>query len=336
MSQETQEYLRTLDEIERHLQREEFESCVRDCGALFEKALKALYDEALHGVRSIEERQAFVEAERNVTKSGQATFHNFRLGQLIHLFRESHAWKVLRRLKPSNLSKTGRISWDTVVSLRNAVAHLELASQDVVDGEDAEIMYYWVKTLIYDTELAGAASRGRRRAESTAKAHCPECKADTKPDWRYCPLCGVALATTCAECGEPLRPNWAICPACSAKVRGRLPPKERQARDEYRILCRGAYMDQVVNARERHVLNEKKLELGLSDEQAEAIERECTAQEIIEYQNFLTGVYIDGSVNEVERRFLERKTQDLGIDSRLAGEIEEQYRLTLQALEDTE
>ena len=112
---------------------------------------------------------------------------------------------------------------------------------------------------------------------------------------------------------------------------------EHPAKDEYRFLCRGAYLDGIINVRERRLLDKKRMELGLSTEEAELIERKCAPDNVVEYTRFVEGVLVDGVITEVERAFLEKKARQLHLNPGLAREIEEvALAMKKGALEDVE
>ncbi|MGN0742993.1 MAG: zinc ribbon domain-containing protein [Candidatus Fimadaptatus sp.] len=45
-------------------------------------------------------------------------------------------------------------------------------------------------------------------------ARCPACRAQVKPRYLFCPMCGHRLRQACPQCGEPLRDEWQFCPHC--------------------------------------------------------------------------------------------------------------------------
>jgi uncharacterized membrane protein YebE (DUF533 family) len=97
----------------------------------------------------------------------------------------------------------------------------------------------------------------------------------------------------------------------------------KRAQEEYRVYCEGSYLDGVVNIRERNLLDNKRLELGLTTEQADKIERQCAPENVVEYSRFVEGVLIDGIITEDERAFLQKKIKELNLDSWVAEQIEQ-------------
>jgi len=84
----------------------------------------------------------------------------------------------------------------------------------------------------------------------------------------------------------------------------------------------GVYLDNVVNPRERALLDSKRLELGLTTKQAEMIERRCAPTRVVEYTHLVEGVLVDGVINDVERSFLKKKAEQMELDEWVAAQIE--------------
>jgi hypothetical protein len=187
-------------------------------------------------------------------------------------------------------------------------------------------MLYWTKLLLFDAELAGSAPKVERESgEAPRPERCPCCEEAIGADWNYCPYCGAVLSVTCEACGRVLAPDFRICPYCETPVQLRgahEADSAERARQEYRILCAGAYLDGVVNLRERALLEKKRLELGVNAEVAEQIERECAPESVVEYCRLIEGVLVDGVISERERKFLQQKAEHLGVDPWVAEQVE--------------
>jgi len=326
------QYDRGLKEIQRHIQHEEYQSAVADCGRLFERAMRELLVELEVGMRSGRDREQLLKVEREQAKGSDKTFQDFGLGELVGLYRGAKLWDKLRRAKTSNLKLTARIPWSEVVELRNAAIHKDGEYDGgAIEEAHADLMLFHLKAFLYETELAGGGRDVPEGPQAPGEAtECRSCEAALDKSWRFCPICGTPVYTVCTSCDRQLQPDWKRCPYCEAPVRGKGSPERQAAAYEYELLCRGAYLDNAVNARERTTLNEKRLQLGISLRQAAAIERKCAPREVLEYQRFLEGVYVDGVVNDHERRFLEKKRAELGLDPATAEQLEEQYRAETQ------
>jgi len=322
-------YQRKLHEVEGHLSLGEYALCVRDCGVLFERILRQLYHEILRKTKSAGERERYHACERAVAGRRNLSFREFELGDLIQLFRKAKAWDAVRRLKGSDLSKMARIKWETVKRLRDRAAHGNGRSPLTLGDDEALLMYLWVKILLYDTALLGRAAKAGT-ARKAPPQRCPGCDMNLRKQWRFCPLCGRQLGSRCPNCDRDVEPGHKICRFCSATLEKMGAGDLAKAKHAYRQLCKGAYLDQVVGARERRVLEEKRLELGLSVRQTEEIEKTCVAPEVIEYGKLLELAFIDGRVNKHERKFLQASIERLRLEPELAEHLEREHKKTLK------
>lgn len=297
---------------------------IKECGALFEKALRQLLQDLLDSLKDKEVLDSIMAAQKRIGKD-KSSIANFGLTQLIDLYKEEDVFGELQKKLTSNLSKTKKINWDHVMEWYSA----SMNSRDIasLDEGDAMQMTYWLKVFLYDCELAGGAPTVVPvPKEARSLEECPFCKEPIKGDWKFCPECGVALKVTCEACHRVLAPDFRICPYCEAPVhrRGSAETDEgKRALEEYRILCMGTYLDGVINIRERNLLDNKRLELGLTTEQAEKIERQCAPENVVEYTRLVEGVLVDEIITEDERAFLEKKAKELNLDSWTTDQIEQ-------------
>jgi hypothetical protein len=47
---------------------------------------------------------------------------------------------------------------------------------------------------------------------------CGKCGATVRPEFTYCPVCGVATAPSCPACHRPVDAGWSCCAYCGAKL----------------------------------------------------------------------------------------------------------------------
>lgn len=305
---------------EGHLKKKEWASCVRECGALFEKTLRELLGDLLDSIEDKAARDQILEAQSKLA-SGKSAFQRLGLAQLMRVYTEGDVFDELRKHLTSNLQKIRRINWDQVVEWYEQSRH----TPSSIDHDDAAEMAYWVKVFLHDCELAGdVAGVGVVCEEARSPEQCPLCAEDLMKEWSFCPACGAPVKVTCEACHRALAPDFKICPYCETPVRGGargMGPADR-AQEEYRILSIGAYLDGVVNLREKKMLNRKRLELGLSTEEAERIERQCAPENVLEYAGLVEGVLVDGVISEQERAFLDKHTERMGLDRWIVEEIE--------------
>ena len=306
-----------LSEIEQLIKSGRYCACIRECGSLFETGLRELFQLLIEGAEDAGKRDEILAAERRIAK-GNESFKKFGLGQLVGLYSEARIFDKLRTHLKVPMPKVRRISWNDVVTLRNQATHDEMTAAD--DEGDALQMYFWLKVFLYDSKLAentGTIRAGTASGLLTGEP-CSVCKAPLQKEWKFCPVCGTCIHLICAGCGEKLGPKFRICPFCETRLRGTT-PEGVKTEHEYELFFRGAYLDKYVNAHERELLEQKRLELGLSCEEAEAIEDRCIPRHEAEYQRLVEGVYIDGSIDEAERALLNRKIDQLKIDFKNCG-----------------
>ncbi len=326
---ESGRFRRRFAEVERLYRGDEPWKCVRECGAVFEEALRYLLMELLTRVDSASQREEIHGAEREHAK-GDQTFGSFGLGQLLGVYRGAKVFDKLNRFTEHDLNKVKRrIVWREVSDLRNLATHD--TGRESLDQDDATQMFTWLKLFLHDTGLlhvAGSAQEPTTMDAVSVSAECPACSNEISNRWHFCPFCGAARSPTCASCMRVLEPEFRICPFCESPVRGH-DHADAQAKHHFLLVCRGAYLDHVVNRREREMLEQLRLELGLTYEEAEEIERECALPGVLEYQGLLEIVFLDGVIDERERTFLDRKAEALGLDPELVAHIEHAYLQTV-------
>jgi hypothetical protein len=321
---EFNEFEQALRSAEDLLKEKHWTASIRKCGVLLEKAMQELLNHLLDSIEKEEAKKGIMEAEKKFGTRG-SSYKHFGLDQLIRMYNEANVFDELRKMLTSNLHKTKNINWDQVsewyeISKRKG-------DTGIVDEGDAMQMLYWTKVLLFDCELAGEAPTVLPvPEEKRSKDECPYCEEPLKSEWNFCPECGAALKITCDACHRVLAPDFRICPYCESHVlrKGTAEPDSIQkAREEYRVLCIGSYLDGVINLRERSLLDGKRLELGLTSDEAEKIERDCAPENVVEYTRLVEGVLVDGVITEEERSFLQKKAAELKIDNWASGQIEE-------------
>ncbi|MDP8236415.1 MAG: TIR domain-containing protein [Candidatus Erginobacter occultus] len=317
------EFERGLAHIEESLRNQKWCRTVMTCGQLLEKAMKKLLDDARAEDADNLLSQRLRDAERHIGR-GRRFSDNFALDEMVHLYLETDLFSELRRRLSSSLQKVKQLDWDKLVSCFDDAKNPR-HSQDV-GREDANEMVYGTKLFLYDCELLGAKQKVDPVPEDERQlTACPICGTAVTEGWSYCPACGAQLKLVCPVCHRALAAAFRICPYCETRI-SRHPVGEteehRRACEEYRVFCAGAYLDGVVNVREREMLGKKRLALGLTQDEAYEIERQCAPHNVLEYTRLVEGVLVDGTIDENERVFLKTKAGELGIDEWLARQVE--------------
>ncbi len=318
------EYSKYIHDVEKLFNQKQWISCVRKCGTILEKGMRKLLSDLLDSSKDKVIHDKTMKAQEEIGK-GKAGFKDFNLEQLHSLYKEAQIFDELRKYLTSNLQKIKMINWIQAVQWYSASKQED--SSNSLDEDDAQQMLFWTKIFVYDCELAGKSDTVKPvPGPILIYKDCPCCTQPLETDWNFCPECGVALKVVCEACQRPLAPDFQICPYCETPVTLRGGPdmdRVRKAKEEYRILCTGAYLDGVMNARERALLDKKRLELGLSADDVESIERQCSPANVLEYTHLVEGVLVDGKIDDAEAAFLQKKAEQMKIDSWLARQIHE-------------
>ena len=315
-----EEYEQELYTIEQLLLKHQWEACVSRCVEQFEKALRQLLIGLRASLVESGDRTKISAIQKIIEKNGVSSFEALQLTELVALYKETDIFSELRKQLTSSLKKVKDIDWDDVLCAATASWHQWNITQQ---RNNAEKMFQWLKILLYDCELAGnPLIVPPIPHKERVLQQCPECGQHFQQQWCYCPMCGISIIVTCESCHRRLEPDYKRCPYCEESVHrrpSRLSSDKDRARNEYRTLCKGAYLDGVVNMRERRLLEQKRLELGLSNEKAEEIERRCAPRNVWEFMRLVQGALVDGRIDNREQSFLKIKSQELDVDTDIAN-----------------
>ena len=316
-----QDLVTDLAYAEEHLGNRQYAPCIRECGEMFEKAMGYRLADLLKSQHGPEIRERVQAVQKKAAQTGAGPGRG-GLVDLVRLYRNVNLFDDLRKHLTSNLQKTRRINWDQVLTW------YEMSRSDpaALDRDDAREMAYWTKVFLYDCELVGEPPTiPPVPKDQSSPEKCSHCGCPLEEQWRFCPQCGIAMKMVCDACHRKLHPEFKICPYCETRVTWHAAGQDdetHRAQEEYRVLCVGAYLDNVANSREKALLSKKRLELGLAVEQAELIERACAPENVVEYTRLVEGVLVDGVITDEERGFLESKAGNMKIDPWLAEQIE--------------
>ena len=313
-------YEKDLWAIEDFLRREQWGLCAKKSIELFEITLKRAMKELLDELEDSAIPDKLADKQKESDRDG-ANVEHLELEQLIDLFKDPAAFKELQKQKKrSDLRRTKNIDWDKILVRRDT-----LKSQSDIDKEDTMELATWIKLLLYELEFVGAhISVSQPRPLSPSKK-CFQCEKTIKKIWKYCACCGIPLHLECEACGNKLEPGFKICPFCETRVSLVLTGQKGKmfkVHNEYATLCKGVYLDEIVTLRERELLIEKRLALGLTVDEAQNIERQCAPENSLEYARIVQGVLVDGVINQNEREFLDDKIEELRVPKWIADNIE--------------
>ena len=319
-------YKKTLRSAELSIKNKDYASCVMQCGTLMESALRDL----LHLINKdgdLAEKNRIHEAERLIG-NGKLSLSKMGLGQIIGVYRKADAWLIVRKYVKDNCSFVKKIDFDEFVELRNAAIHNkgEVFSHD----KAYEDCFLPVRRLLIqlnflaeenDTQIKETIDSKKQRNICLQK----DCKSSLEESWNFCPSCGTATKITCNCCGEELKPQMKICPYCETRVK-EISKKENQSNiDELRIFVRGALLDNFLSPGEKKLLEEKRIELGVTEEDYLKLKEEYLDEDVKTYINLLETIGIDNNVSTEERAFLDKKREQLALDSWLVKKLERTY-----------
>ena len=323
-------YKRKYAAAEGSIRKKCWEACVVQCLEVFESAMKHLLSDLVNSPQNSRTKKAILAAQKTILgKSSRQSscqgFECFTLPQMIHFYHEGgifpelkkHLANPLYRVITSTNWQKLEVFWYQFNEPSGAASYCE---------EDAREISFWTKNLLYESKILGndEIQQPKPAVPPERLMICASCNSPATEGWHFCPQCGEALDLECHGCHKPLQVEWRRCPFCDTLVRKghEIHGGSHKLEDEYRTLCRGAWLDGVISVGERRLLTEKRLELGLGADVADRIERECAPPHVIEYSHFVEGVLVDGIITDIEREFLDRKALQLGIDPWLAKETE--------------
>ncbi len=313
------DYIKRVSLIEDLLDKGEYATCIQESGKLIEEGLRYRLNNLFAELEDSNSRETILNAEK-IHRKGNQTISTFGLGQLCGIMRDAKVWKLLRQQLTSNLQRTKSISWHQVVDWRNAATH---SVKHITIGElEALQMYVWTKNFLIDCELIDKYKPVDCTGTRPQLLKCPICKESSKRQWKYCPFCGSGINLSCPACTRPVSDSWKRCPWCEGKLAKGDLETELLAKQEYKHLCRGVWLDGVVNKREREELEKRRIELGISYDVAQEIETKCVPHKNLLYTNSVEAVLIDNKITKQERSYLDKRAERLGIDKWLQKQIE--------------
>lgn len=318
-------YKKTLRSAELSIKNNDYGSSVMQCGSLMESALRDLLY-LINRDGDLDEKNRIHEAERLIGK-GKLSLSKMGLGQIIGVYRKADAWLIVRKYVKDNCSFIKKIDFDEFVELRNAAIH----PKGVVFTHDKayEDCFLPVRRLLIQLDFL-AEEKDEEITETVVEKQkniCLQknCESTLDESWNFCPSCGTATKISCKSCGEELKPQMKICPYCETRVK-EISKKENQSNiDELRIFVRGALLDNFLSAGEKKLLELKRVQLGVTEEDYEKLKDEYLDDNVKTYINLLETIGIDNNVSKEERAFLDKKNSQLGLDPWLVKKLEKTY-----------
>jgi len=307
-------YFQELRKAQNHFHQRFYPTSIRECGRIIEIGLKELFRDLQSYCSTNGELQLF-ENMKNEFLEKQKTpfkFERATLGGLLLFTKHTSFWALLKKMCDSNLAYLKMVNWGRVRHLRNHSTH---GSEMLGRSESIEMLFY-TKVFLFDSGLI----EGLIDADPGIRdAHCLNCDLKINQDWNFCPACGEAVERECRNCGKSLSPTFRICPHCDSTRFNH--SHKQEDHKTYRQYAEAVWADWEVTPMEREWLKSKRLELGLTPEEAEKIEKEVIPQNYYHFLNLVDAVNIDGVIDQDEEIFLIDKAKNLDVSESIARRV---------------
>ncbi|RLD44194.1 MAG: hypothetical protein DRI86_08095 [Bacteroidetes bacterium] len=315
-------YKEEFKKISHNVEEGDYKSVVSKSAWLLEQGLKQLYKDQFEYY----EREDCNDDEYNALNIIiEKEFVNFdidkaTLGYIVKFYHLTRFFDIVQNRLDVRLTFTRKLPWKHIVTKRNTIAH-----DDCIIKKDVAIDFiHYAKVFIYETEIDD------RYGDSLKSNKCHECRSIVKGEWNYCANCGSDLSVKCKKCGSELKQSWSICPECK---RPRSGVKVKDPIQMYQYYCEAVWADGILTKEEKHFLELKREELGLSHETAHEVERLYTPIEAIMFRVAVEATLVDGVIDEDERVYLRKQAEVMGVSREIANEIFNAC-LTIDSVED--
>lgn len=308
------DYQKRLHDAQEQLRQRFYSAAIRECGVIIETGLKQLYHRLDEHCRTNGMADTFSALRLEFFRERKEDFqvHRAGLGGMLLFANRTRFWTVVKTICDSNLSFIRMIQWQRVRVLRNDHAH---GKAKPVRNDAVEMMFY-TKVFLYD---CGFIEGVERLEPDVSNLNCPHCKFSIQSGYRYCPGCGEYLVRSCHECRKKLEPNHNICPHCDTMCPGAA--EDHEARDIFRRYAEAVWADWEVTPAEKEWLGKKRLELGLSPEEAERIETSIIPKNYHQFMRLIEAVILDDKIDTDEHQFLLRNADELGLSRKTAEKL---------------
>lgn len=204
------------------------------------------------------------------------------------------------------------VNWEHVRILRNKVTHEGLQ----VTRTDALEMLFWSKVFLYESGLV----QGRKDPiPEVLDTECTKCHHTISLSWNFCPHCGDPTHNACPSCNRDVNHSQKVCPHCDyviIKIE-----KNDKSKKQYKAYAEAVWADWVVTPLEREWLKQKRLELGLTMDEAEFIEMKVTPKNYYLFSEIIDATKVDGKIDKYEKEFLQKKAIQLEVPLEVANNL---------------
>lgn len=305
-------YSHRLLNVEKSLKTKNYYSAARDAFELIESGLhetfKNVQDYLEKNKRSSDWSNIL---DRFQARTGKPFNSEPTLGSYALLGYLTPYWDYVREMSPSNLRFIRMINWTTIKNSRNKLSHGKNndGRNSVIQRHEALEAMFWPKVILYDLDLLKSDANIVPQVLDTM---CNSCNHAISGSWNYCATCGEGLNESCDHCKKIINKSLKVCPYCDS-LRDEFITQTNELRT-YKAYVEAVWSDYVVTPLERKWLNQQRLLLGLTQVQAENVEREVMPKNVVHFSELIEATLVDGKIDSLEREFLLKKGQQLKIE----------------------
>jgi HEPN domain-containing protein len=309
-----EDYKDRLARIESLIRQKYYPSAILNSFRIVESGLKDLYLQLNSYLVDKEKEnlweQLHVDFER--IRNEPFDFRKASLGSMIMFAKHTAYWDHIREMCESNLRFVKMINWDQIRRLRNKVTHENVS----VSRDDALEVLFWTKVFLYESGLVPGK---KNPITEVLEAECEACNFTVSLSWNYCPSCGKATKEGCPVCGQKNHNSNKVCLHCDTKLRDTENYKEEKKL--YKSYVEAVWADWTVTPLERQWLQQKRLDLGITLDEAERIELQVIPKNYFIFSEIIEATRVDGKIDRFEREFLRKKAKSLSIPQEAAENL---------------
>lgn len=309
-----EDYKDRLERIESLVKQKFYPSAILNSFRIVEIGLKDLYLQLKKYLQDREKEDLWNQLHVDFAriKSEPFEFQKASLGSMIMFAKHTAYWDYIREMCESNLRFVRMVNWDQIRRLRNKITHENIS----ISRDDALEVLFWTKVFLYESGLIPGK---KNPITEVLEAECSACNFTVSLSWNYCPSCGKATKEGCPVCGQKNHNSNKICLHCDSVLM-----KTDNSKEEiklYKSYVEAVWADWTVTPLERQWLQQKRLDLGITLEEAEKIELQIIPKNYFIFSEIIEATRVDGKIDRFEREFLRKKAVKLNIPHEAAENL---------------
>lgn len=307
-------YTSELSRIENLIKQSYYTSSVLKSFQILELGLKDLYKQLesflLSGNKGREWDQLHIDFQRN--RSAEFDFPRAGFGSMLLFAKHTKFWDYLREMCESNFRFVRMVNWERIRIIRNTVTH----EGKQVSRTDALEILFWSKIFLYESGLI----EGKKDpVPEVLDTECNTCSYTISLNWNFCPNCGDSTKSNCPSCNRSVSNKHKVCPHCDFVIIKL--DEQSEAKEKYKAYAEAIWADWIVTPLEREWIKQKRLELGLNLNDAEAIEKSVIPSNYFIFSEIIEATQVDGRIDKFEKEFLIKKANQLEIPIEIAKNL---------------